>query len=249
MKKNIALLLVASTFLISCSKTDEPVTVATILPKTVKDFGGLEYSNTITFQYDGSKIASISSIKTDKDNKTTTSKTIYTYIGNQIAKQRYYDNNNVETQSVTYTYNNDGKLIKEARIDGDYTITTDYTHNGDGTVSYATTKVNNLNSSKSTFTGVYTYANGNLIKHESLATTYKTLTQFEYDTKNNPVKNITGFLQPGLEELSSINNIVKKTVTSPISTRTYTYTYEYNAANYPTKEINKEGNRTTEFTY
>jgi len=64
---------------------------------------------------------------------------------------------------------------------------------------------------------------------------------YEYDTKNNPRKNVLGLSLLLEDEDSSVNNVVKQTSTSGsganIRTSTTTYTYTYNANNYPTEMV------------
>lgn len=81
---------------------------------------------------------------------------------------------------------------------------------------------------------------------------------YEYDAKNNPLKNVTG-LSLLLNDGAAVNNIVKETGISGsganISTNVITYSYKYDANNYPIEQVktytsgNSVSTYTTQYVY
>ncbi len=237
----------------SCSSDDNDSSSSVILPKTVKHtFTSYPEDNyTSTIVYNGNKIVSI----TDDDG----SRQDFTYDGDVITKIIGYDIENgkdLKDNEVSYTYEN-GKLVTSSYAEvfsseyptGRYKGRNVYTHNSDGTVvkieSYSINTSTGVET-KNNYSLVNTFENGNLVK---ITSTYQT-DVFEYDSKNNPTKNILG-LNLLLDEGYSVNNIIKHT--SSQSTTVYKTEYVYDENGYPTKEIeyNNTGNvdQVTEFTY
>lgn len=228
MKKLLFLFTATLLVLTSCSKDDDnssdsnPAT-ATLVKKIIYTEGTETYSTILN--YNGNKIVSAVS----SDNY----KTNYTYNGDVITKTEDFDDKNVVETTTEYTYAN-GKLatsfVKESGAP--YDVKTVYTYNADGTVSFTDSNFNKTTGAlvdDGGRVGKYTYSAGNLVKkaYSYYGTEYTNT--FEYDTKNNPVKNITGFsLLLDNEEDFCANNLLKRTSSTSTGIETHTYTYDVN---------------------
>ena len=231
-----------------------------VLPKTISykypDFP--EQNANITLAYDGNKIVN----STKKD-----SRTVFTYDGNVIVKQvKYFLQNGKETKftEVYYSYEN-GKLktrtIRESFSqnypEGQYIYKTVYTHTSDALITYINYSVNADTKIETKDTnGNLTYSNGNLTKEEQFSGTSKSERVYEYDSKNNPYKNILGFDLL----LNEIDNYAKnnrtKTIRSEVGlpVANYLTNYTYNEDGYPSKSTSFTSDGKTieyeiEFTY
>jgi len=246
----------------SCSSDDNnsDSDVASILPKTVKqtypDYPDDNSNDKIT--YDGNKIKNITS-----ENY----KTDYIYDGNLIVKQIGYDivnGQSVKDSETSYSYSN-GKLSASSSVEnftteyptGQYKGRNVYTYNADGTIKkeeYYTNATSGLEE-KSTYSEVFTFQNGNLVKILAGDSYSSRTSVYEYDAKNSPTKNIVGF-NLLLDESTGQNNLIKHSYTttsnsSPIVTKTV---YEYNSDGYPIKQTEYKSDGVTidsikEFTY
>lgn len=178
------------------------------------DYGSVGQDSYLT--YDGNKLISLIT-----DGRW---KSVFTYTGDLITKIENFDSNKLYS-TTDYTYTN-GKLasrfIKNIEIQHPYSYMTNYVHNTDGTISYSSTNGN----------GKLTFKDGNLINDGH--------TTYEYDTKNNPFKNILGINVLSLDDDSEVNinvsknNCIKSTENGYSSANTITY----NANGYPT--VDKE---------
>ncbi len=250
----------------SCSSDDNSSTSPednSTLPKTISYIYpniqlGTNKKSTLTFN--GNKI--ISSI-------TPVSKTVYTYSGDLITKQEVFDidqqGKETKDKEVVYAYEN-GKLktrifkedITTEYPDGQYIEKTVYTHSTNELISYINYSVDkNTKVETKSREGNLTYKDGNLIKEVRKVNSVTTTRVYDYDIKNNPLKNITGF-NLLLNEISDQgkNNIVKTTRTSSENSNTAVYltTYTYNESNYPLKHTSFDGGGTAieyeiEYTY
>ncbi len=213
--------------LTSCSKNENtnatPIAgSSTLIKKIIKNRGSsveVEY-----FKYDGNKLITIS----NGINFIAT----YTYTGNVITRIEELVDNKFQN-SMDYTYF-DGKLATSVLTRSyDGTISYSYTYNTNGTVSYQESNTGLISS------GILTLANGNVVKNEVLSPTKVTYT-YEYDTKNNPFKNILGFtLMINENEMYSPNNLT-------VDNRNYgrNYKFKYDANGFPTErqEFDEAGN-------
>lgn len=261
MKKIIALLLVASTFVVSCSKTDEAVVDASsgILVKKMvttrkSKSSGFTDTNTVDFIYNGNKIVSMNSTGSE------VYKSKFTYEGDLITKVEDLDDSGVQGRTITYAYNSSGNLKTSVLVFisiPNLQYIKEYTHNSDGTVSYVSTENDTKTNSVTTNgNGKLTYSNGNLIKIEYTSSSNSGVLTYvyEYDTKNNPFKNITGYKKLlDHDELTSLNNVVKSTesFSNPITSYVFPSIFTYNTSNFPTKELQESDsfNTTIEYTY
>jgi len=210
---------------LSCSKDGEPTASPTslILTKRVNERDPVysDIGKDTYFTYDGNKI--VSSIYDGKY------KDVYTYTGNFITKIEEFSSEKL-TNTIDFTYTN-GKLTSVLEKEPLYpSKITNYVHNSDGTVSYSST------SGK----GKLTFKDGNLMEDASETNGTET---YEYDTKNNPFKNILGIsallynAKGGILFNASKNNYIKNTdkyngVTSILTTSTITY----NSDGYPIED-------------
>lgn len=214
----------------SCSKDDDKPDAASFVLVNKKVYTQADTSNevkTSQFIYNGNKIVSI----VDNDG----SKTSFTYTGDLITKTERKDENDVFLSSSEYIYEN-GKLstfIEKRPFYSNYNKTL-YTYTADGVVFCETFYINSKTGVVSDKSEIYkyTFSAGNLIKRER----YGRVVSYEYDTKSNPLKNITGIgLLLDKEFEVSINNVVKivEFYQSPLI---FTCTYVYDENNFPTEQ-------------
>lgn len=236
MKKYIYLFSASLLLLISCSNEDDktdPLATILVRKSVFTDFNGRE--DTSTFVYNGNKIVSVSSNNGDKS--------IYTYTGDLITK--IVDTNNdtlVSTSEYTYL---SGKLSSFVfkRVGLDFYRKTVYTHNADGSVFFQSTIFNMITGEEDLGLGIlmgkYIFSEGNLIKKVSGSSIEK----FEYDTKNNPFKNIMGLsLLLDRDEKISKNNVLRVDAEYDSSyggavSKFYVYSYTYAENNFPVKDV------------
>lgn len=262
MKKALILIGIISLILPSCSNDENnSVKEELFLPKS------------ISYTYQNHPEENYKSVMIYNENKIVSMNngaviTRYTYDGNLITKlQRFsIDSQGKESKvrDVTYSYAN-GKLVKKIMVSnfseehpaGNFSVTTTYNHNTDGTISSI---VYMPNSTDIDYTGILTYQDKNLIK--SVLTvisdpSYGTeIDVYEYDIKNNPLKNILGFdLLLGEISFFGSNNVLKLTRTTKQSSEIlYQPVYLYDQNSYPTKvSSNPSGlptyERNEEYTY
>lgn len=252
MKKLILFSSVFALFLSSCSSEENSSSEGndSTLPKTISYiYPSLQLGTNVksTVTYNGNKIVSIVS---------TGSKSIFTYDGDVIAKQEVFDINEsgkeTKSEEVSYTYEN-GKLktrifkedITAEYPDGYYIDKVVYTHTSNEIISYVSYSVDkDTKAETKSSQGTLTYKDGNLVKEEQKSNSVTVISVYEYDTKNNPLKNILGF-NLLLNEIGEFgkNNIVKTTRTSSEypNAAVYLTTYIYNDNNYPTRHTSFDG--------
>jgi hypothetical protein len=267
MKKILCAFVVLNLLLISCTNNDNTTSAQEnlILPKTITiTYPNFPQDNSkSTIIYDGNKIISITNA---------TSKTKFTYDGNVIVKQEFYKlgSQGIEiiSKRIVYEYEN-GKLkskiatsnFDSSHPDGDYIRKEVFTYRTDGVTSYSQLDVS-VQTKVETKRGDVnlTYKLGNLIKLEEInadPNIANTIFVFEYDSKNNPLKNILGFdlLNDDIDNYG-INNILKTTIKGRlgISEAVFNSTCIYNTNGYPTKFTSFTGDGKTpeyeiEYTY
>lgn len=225
-----------------------------ILPKKSVYTEGKDKFETV-FVYDGNKIVSATSL---------TSKTVYTYTGDYITKREDFSDGKIISKEE-YIYD-DGKLgrIIYTNVSEGVTSVNSVFYSYDGnTIAYTYYHNDNDGNPIRGNEGVLTYSGGNLVKKRELGKTLSAVSEvtYEYDTKNNPYKNILGYnLLIGSTNL--VNNITKSTsylvYVDPVfgemkNTFVFSYTYEYNDKGYPTKKVQSNSSNDikfpTEFTY
>ncbi|MCV9931122.1 hypothetical protein OIU80_02405 [Flavobacterium sp. LS1R47] len=273
MKNFLCLFSALTLVLASCSNDDNNNSedeVSAIVPKTL-NYTSIDFpseNETYVTTYKGNKIVS---------SKDSGGRTDYIYEGNLIVKEVNYDTESesgkdVKSDEIIYVYAN-GKLASSyynegfsaSFPDGQYKRRKVFTHNIDGTVKVEKYNTNSTSGIevKSNYIEVLTFANGNLVKSvESNSESNDTFTAtYEYDAKNNPLKNILGFSlliehSEGEGANSSVNNVVKYTVSYSVNAESNVYKRElvYDGNGFPTKITNykKDGvtvNLINEYTY
>jgi hypothetical protein len=192
-----------------------------VLPKKF-DYVSEGKSHSNQYIYNGNKIVSIIG---DDGGKST-----YSYTGDLITKIVITDINGAIILTIEYVYIN-GKLSSRTQLQtGESTkFKIKYTHNTDGTVSVVGFTINAATGvEQDRYEGEkYIYKDGNLtaIEYEGRPSDSST---FEYDTKNNPFKNVLGF---NLLLEYDFNNRVKATYSNTV----VTHTYKYNVDGFPTE--------------
>jgi len=244
MKKIIALLCVFALFVSSCS-SDE-VTVPTV--PTPSDISGVllkrivekdENNNVIEtedYTYNGNKLLKI--LLSDGSYYQ------FTYVGDLITEVKKYDSSDVLTNSEEYAYNSSNKLISYITKsyefgDADREV---FVYNLDGTVT-ANTFTGDLvsqTSPSSTYTKLF-FQNSEVLKIERYNASNDVLLEtsnFTYDEKNNPNRNILGYDKLYFTEGSTSGNL-RNLLTSDDAADPYYAEYTYNSNNFPTIEIYK----------
>lgn len=236
MKKLLCLLSVILVTFTSCSKDDNESADAasSVLLKTRIDIDEDGALYPAKYIYDGNKVSSI----TEADGSVMK----YTYTGNVITKIEEFDTKGQLDFTTDYIYENGKMTVSiERNVGNDYYYKTEYTHNADGTVSYEGFKGIDSTGIEQEYgaTGKYTFKDGNVLKLEVSYYGAESTHIYEYDTKNNPFKNVVGFNL--LLDDAAVNNVIKETSTSgsgsTLKTNTITYSYTYDANNYPTEKV------------
>jgi hypothetical protein len=223
MKKLLYLVCASLLVLSSCSGDDDNSLDSNtlILPKKF-DYVSEGKSHSNQYIYNGNKIVSIIG---DDGGKST-----YSYTGDLITKIVVTDINGTIILTIEYVYIN-GKLSSRTQLQtGESTkFKIKYTHNTDGTVSVVGFTINAATGVEQDRYegGKYIYKDGNLtaIEYEGRPSDSST---FEYDTKNNPFKNVLGF---NLLLEYDFNNRVKAIYSNTV----VTHTYKYNVDGFPTE--------------
>jgi hypothetical protein len=221
-----------------------PTVETVILPKTEKYTSTThsEDNSTSTYTYDENKIVSLVS---DAGHKT-----LFTYTGNLITKTEYYEENVLVTTTVFTYENNKLKSYLETPAGNSSKRRKDYTYNANGTISTATFLISTDQVETLDSSSIFTLdTNGNVVKVEFNDST----NLIEYDTKNNPFKNILGYTQlldseAFDQEVNTVNNFSKLTEKEGETiVGTHIYENTYDANNFLTKKVS--GGETFEYTY
>ncbi len=236
--KKLILIILASSFVISCSTNSandnsNNSNNTGLLLKTVSDGSG-----TSTFYYNGNKL--INTI--DLDGTTST----LTYNGDLV--------NNAETNGSNYhklsimNYSNNLLISENSNINSNINSSasnsnSNYTYNSDGSITelYSDAFTNTSgNTSYYNNKTIRFYFNGNCIKQEYYSSinnvmTLSSSTIYTYDNKNNPLKNITGFYSWQNPHGGSFNNKISETEKneSGVTLRISQFAYQYNSQDYP----------------
>lgn len=254
MKKILCLFSALSLVLISsCSSDDSSSNESSILIKKIVEIDNDNTTFTVEYTYDGKKL-----IKEVGKEEGYSNVINYTYNGDLITKMSETDDDGlISTTELTYDGNKlKTMLVTEKNSNGTYINKTTYTHNSDGSVSYSRVSVDPVTKEESnTVLGKLTYTSGNLVKEESGTGLSLMTIVYEYDTKNNPYKNVTGaeLLLDNSEIGYSKHNKIKETTASAYSDRVSSSTFIYDGNDFPTesKSFDKTGKLegTTQFFY
>lgn len=246
MKKIILLLIAIS--LVSCSNDDnsspDENSIPAQKPSRIVTLGlsSIGFNN---IEYENNKIL--------RENYYYGAFTQYTYTGNLITKLQKFDSDKSIQFTIEYSYTN-GKLASSVKWMGKddteyYKIK--YVHNNDNTVTFQEFYRNPIKGveEKTALSGTLTYKSGNLVKSEVKNFDTFSVYNYEYDTKNSPLKNVVGFnLLLDREHDLSVNNVIKisgiVTKTTGNKETSYylsTYTYDYDENDFPTERKNFDG--------
>lgn len=185
-----------------------------------------------TCTYDPINITKLASVSNAYFNPGSTipieiSKSMYTYTGNLITKVETVDKAGAVQNTTVYMYNDKNKMISLTSTDKNgYIYKVVYDYNIDGTVS-GTNYGNGLLKQSNLFS----YLNGNLIKHVSTINNQMITVEFNYDSKNNPFINVLGFSNLDLWSANQNNEISSVSSSSSIILATTRHEYTYNVNN------------------
>lgn len=223
--KNIVLFLALVIVFFSCSKDDNGDTINndTILVKRITYSDGY---NDVIISYEGTKIIKMGPVEGG------TTYVYFTYEGDLITKIGYSDDDNVTaTEFHSYIYSNNKLVQVKVFYNDELQVVSDYTYNSDGTIEIQETGYNG-NSNSSRYKNYFDGA-GNLIKKEQFDNnTLTSTTNYTYDSKNNPFKNVTGYGVTG----ASANNLISASIqgSGGSATTSQSNTYEYDSKDFPT---------------
>jgi len=256
---------------VETAKPQEPV--QEVLPKTIsfqpKSTNEKEKLQTSTFVYNGNKIVSVSCVAYDKIMKT-----VFTYTGNFITKAEAFVDDELAS-TTNYVYSNDKLkesvlILPNVVLSSGFYVKTVYTHNSDGTISYKYFRHYEPNTPEDG--KKMSFKSGNLINvadENPGKVDYSYVTEYKYDNKNNPLKNITGLNLIILEGALynghdmpngdfgindfGLNNITEKTtsIISKNGTSTYVekYYYTYDGNGYPLTKSSDESEYKVIYSY
>jgi hypothetical protein len=241
MKKLLYLFSAVALMLTSCSSDDDNDSTQPVLLKQLKITVG---NNTFTnnFNYNGSKIISIVSSNGSLDE--------FTYTGDLITKIKSSESGNPDFTESFFEYNSNGEVVTQRNLynrTNPYGSKSVYVHNSDGTISY-NFYLGNLNSQTEFINSgkLFIGNNGEIIKVEEYNSSGAVTERYEYtfDSKNNAVKNVTGYNKLPLYSGGKYFNVLTSVSLGGYSSDNYTYQYQYNANNYPTSAVftNSNGN-------
>lgn len=263
MKKIIASLSIVLFTIVSCSK-DEVATPEVLgnLPIRIENISEGDGNSTTNITYNGNKIAEASNTRNG-----VLYKTVFTYNGEIIVKEESFKGSVLQNSDEYIYENNKIKTILslENRIDYQtnlpYVEKTKkvYTYITNGTILEEQFKLVDGVYENQNRTKLFTYnSTGNLIKSEensrssyfngttNIVTTSKYTYTYEYDNKNNPLKNISGLNKISFSDTFSVNNVIKETSLyegttdgqpnpNPQPARVREYVLSYNANDYLTE--------------
>lgn len=239
MKKLFVLVSAFTLLLTSCSSEDDlpstpsntPVLVIKMVLTSPDEDVDSYWNNTIDFTYNGTKLVEA----TEDDGF----KTVYTYTGNLISKIEYFDGTTLYAQDL-FAYNSNNKLTeyRYLELDDDFENRFVYVYNSNSTVTVTEYQGTIGNTTQSPATpDTYVFTNGELSSTDG--------GNLDYDSKNNPFKNVTGFQEIITPEFSDDYMIAfgrnQNLVAAPVGASTTEGTfasYTYNLGDYPITSIN-----------
>lgn len=213
--KKVLLFLALIFLIISCGNSDEsnnnPPFIGVKLTSIQYISGNID-----TYSYIGNKLNMITN--------TVGTYRKFIYQGDYIVRVEFYSSSNQLTDVVDFTYNG-GKLIKTKNyaIDGSYDRETNYSYNNDNTINVDDVLYNGTTLISDEHLKYFINSDGNLYKTET--PTGGLVNTFQYDNKNTPHKNVTGYNLLGFE----YNNRTQ------VMGGTYSVVnnYQYNSQDYP----------------
>lgn len=245
--KKIALLSCFAALLFSSCSSDDATpqndTSDVLLQKTITYSLGTSYET--IYKYDGKKILEA---RNSKENKK------FEYQNNNISKISWYDNpdtDNSLSQYVDFEYTTDGKLKKFSQHSS-YPLAVEFTYVGRDTVNFVAIAARNSYN----FTGYFLVKDNEITEYVYLnGGTPRPSVRYQYDSKNHPLKNVTGYNKLALfhyfynsvhfngftTNVGSSKNCISNSLISDPNVVEIMNTYEYNEKGFP-KTINKDSN-------
>lgn len=225
MKKLVLLFAALAAF--SCSSDDgdsSGPTAGVVLPKKIIETDSDGFSTTSNYEYNGTKLTKV----TTSDGVTIN----LSYSGDFITEVVYKMGADIINREL-YTYDNQGRVSEYVYLDYDFEEGSRETY-AYGSGNVVITEYFGTLTSQTELNGVATLAltNGEVSSKQANGTT----TTYNYDSKNNPFKNVTGYSKIALSG-GAIEGIMHNVVseTGAWGTRTTTYTYLPN--NYPSVAV------------
>lgn len=247
MKKNICLLCLSLLFLSSCS-SDSNQSTASQDDVLVKEVWTDDNPYPNHFIYNGKKIVSANCNGEEKS---------YTYTGNLITKIQTFNNGNGLGYGLRmedlFTYDASERLTEHVfksipdANNVDHTITTTFVYNSNNTISavktigYPTLAFSYVAETRLIhLSGTTVISEDTSVYDTTGSFVYSYITNYNYDNKNNPFKNVIGYHEIALaeeyvfcfEHLRYLHNIVA-TQQIPNIGDMITATYTYNSLNFP----------------
>ena len=240
------------------SGSNNPSDGPLVLSIVSTDSGGSNYVSTDTYTYDENKLESL----TKSNNQSSTIYTYYyVYTNDKVVRIDGYTSYNSEdpaqTEQINYSYDSQGRLTSILETYSSEIRTTTVSYSSNGTI----TRTSGIESDNGALeiTSIITYQinnNGNIDNLEVSDDGGGDYTyNFEFDTYNNPFKNVVGlnleilwFSGLTSTQLLSLNNncISYETVNAPAPFGN-NYYYDYNLDGYPRQIIiqDSQGNEST----
>lgn len=193
MKKIITLTL--SLILLSCATNEDQDNTnsgVVLLREMITNSQGTQ--TTLYFNYTGNKIVNVTSNAYEWK---------YYYTGDLITKIENYDNN-VLSSTTHYNYNSQNNLISFINLlNNNQGNRTTLTYNSNGTITYNnyTGDLTTQTSLESIYTATLSNNEITIFKNETSNTTYT----YDYDLKNNYMKNVLGFSKIGMAVWDDFN--------------------------------------------
>ena len=212
----------------SCSEDDTssttPVEDNTLVKKTITTTESGQV--TATYSYEGTKLKNITF-----DNNAIIE---YTYTGNLITRIKttqddFFDPSEDYITEMLYEYDTNNRKIKETFVLPNERRITIYGYLENGSITRSLSMYNS--------NGDLTYQKSDTVSYSENAINFIDLNSVHtYDTKNHPLKNITGWKEV-TSPVNYLNGHNRLTSGTPGSGIGLSYTYTYNENNYPTMSI------------
>lgn len=198
-------------------------------------------STTTMYTYIGSKIVSIDGVLKHTD---------FTYDNDLITKIVVFDKQNQLSETIEYSYVG-GQLVQVKSLNN-YRIS--YVHNLDGTISFEKFILDSDNPEIKVSHGTLHFQNENLIKSETIAddtpegTISTSSVSFDYDSKNNPMRNVLGYrkLLDQNHKISLNNSLTSVLISANIqgdqetsSAKFHKSVFKYDVDDYPIEEVSE----------
>ena len=242
MKKIIALLSVFILLISSCSdeeqnnNNEETLTQdGTLVKRVVAQMGSNNSTADYTY-FDGNKLQSIIINNGGKY--------LFSYSGNKIVEQKYYENNVLQTKE-SYQYDSQDRMTQRKSLNyiNNKGYKADYVYNLDGTVNVTGFNGDfNVQNEQIVNNKVYLFSNGNVEKIEKFVeiggAPHTKTTIYTYDDLNSVTNSIVGFNKIKLWDTGTsgnINNNLAILYSTTENSQTYSdnMSYTYNSHGFP----------------